>query len=46
MNPLWLLVIVPVSAAIGAVVMSLLVVAKQEDEEMMKEMLEVWDDDE
>ena len=41
MNPLWLLVIVPVSAAVGAVMMSLLVTAKQEDEDM-----EIFDDDE
>lgn len=46
MNPLWLLVIVPASAAVGAVLMSLLIVAKREDAEMLEEMLEVWSKDE
>lgn len=41
MNPLWLILIVPVSAAMGAVCMALAVAANRADEEM----LEVWDDD-
>ena len=32
MNPLWLLIICPVSAAVGAVLMALCVAAKRADE--------------
>ena len=34
MNPLWLVFIVPASAAVGAVVMAFMTVASREDDEM------------
>lgn len=37
MNPLWLLVIVPVSASFGALVMGLCSTASREDRRMEKE---------
>ena len=41
MNPLWLILIIPASASIGAAVMALMVTAKRADEEM----LEFWEED-
>ena len=34
MNPLWLVFIIPASAAVGAVVMAFMTVASREDDEM------------
>lgn len=38
MNPLWLLIIIPASASVGAVVMAFMTVASRADDEMKR-----WD---
>lgn len=42
MNPWWLVVIIPASASIGAVVMALVTVASRADDEMDKVLRDSW----